>query len=163
MQLNPNPLGCSMWRILRLWCRRGLLAIGTITLSAFSVFGVWSTISILHRSPSWSGLLQSLPPILCSALGIASILTSFRHRRWQAAALLAWVAACTFTAGVVPVLQGGTSWLGALSGGSAVLGVAGLIALVQRAGAPGIGTLQPNSGLELSTRPPGIQQAAVRD
>jgi len=64
--------------------------------------------------------------------------TTFRFRAWQAPALLAWVAACTFTAGVVPVLHGGTGWLGALSGGSAVLGASGVIALAQRIGSSAI-------------------------
>ena len=136
--------GGSRWRTVQVWGRRASLAIGTVSLSALTVFGASGTIQILRRTPSWSGLAQSLPQILCNALGVACIVTAFRFRRWQAPVLLAWVAACTFTASVVPVLRGGAGWLAAVSGGSAVLAVAGLIALVQRVGSPAVPLLRPD-------------------
>ncbi len=137
-----------MWRTVQVWSRRALLAFGTLALGVASVAGIAISIQVLQRSPSWSGVLQSLPQTACTGLGILCIVTTFRFRSWQAPALLAWVAACTFTAGVVPVLRGGTGWLGALSGGSAVLGASGFIALVQRAGSPAVRDVQPNQHLE---------------
>ncbi len=133
-----------MWRTVQLWSRRALLAFGTLALGAASVAGLADLIQTLQRSPSWSGALQIVSQAACCGLGVACIVTTFRFRRWQPFALLAWVAACTFTAGVVPVLRGGTGWLGALSGGSAVLGASGFIALLQRTGSPAIRKVQPN-------------------